>query len=99
MSTAPVLITSRDNPFIKALRRLAQDSVAYRKQGQVWLEGDHLCRAALLRGLQPATAVFSESFWTHPSVDWSSVAIKNIVIPDRLFAEVSGWNLRRRWVF
>jgi TrmH family RNA methyltransferase len=90
MSTQPALITSRDNPFIKALRRLAQDSVAYRKQGQVWLEGDHLCRAALQRGLQPATAVFSESFWAHPSVDWSSVAIKNIVISDRLFAEVSG---------
>ena len=90
MSAAPVLITSRDNPFIKALRRLAQDSVAYRKKGQVWLEGDHLCRAALQRGLQPATAVFSESFWSHPSVDWSSVAIKNIAIPDRLFAEVSG---------
>jgi TrmH family RNA methyltransferase len=52
MSAAPVLITSRDNPFIKSLRRLAQDSVAYRKQGQVWLEGDHLCRAALERGLQ-----------------------------------------------
>jgi TrmH family RNA methyltransferase len=47
-----VLITSRDNPFIKSLRRLAQDSVAYRKKGQVWLEGDHLCRAALERGLQ-----------------------------------------------
>ncbi len=90
MSTQPALITSRDNPFIKALRRLAQDSVAYRKKGQVWLEGDHLCRAALQRGLQPATAVFSESFWAHPSVNWSSVAIKNIVISDRLFAEVSG---------
>jgi TrmH family RNA methyltransferase len=51
MSTQPALITSRDNPFIKALRRLAQDSVAYRKQGQVWLEGDHLCRAALAAGL------------------------------------------------
>ena len=56
-------VSSRDNPLIKDLRRLSQDSTAYRKQGRVWLEGDHLCRAALARGLQPALAVFSESFW------------------------------------
>ena len=89
--TAEVLrISSRDNPFVKALRRLAQDSVAYRKQGQVWLEGDHLCRAALHRGQKPVVAVFSESFWHHPAVDWSSIAIKNIVLDDRLFADISG---------
>ena len=40
------LITSRDNPLVKELRRLAQDSTAYRKSKRVWLEGDHLCRAA-----------------------------------------------------
>ena len=40
-------ITSRDNPLLKALHQLANDSTAYRKQGRVWLEGDHLCRAAL----------------------------------------------------
>ena len=39
-------INSRDNPQLKAWRRLAQDSTAYRKAGQFWLEGDHLCRAA-----------------------------------------------------
>ena len=63
--TSPAIthISSRDNAFVKDLKRLAQDNTAYRKQGQVWLEGDHLCRAALTRGLQPTTAVFSESFW------------------------------------
>jgi RNA methyltransferase, TrmH family len=90
MSAVPVLISSRDNPFVKVLRRLAQDSVAYRKQGQVWLEGDHLCRAALERGQQPAIGVFSESFWHHPGVDWPSAAIKNVVLDDRLFADISG---------
>ena len=39
------LITSRDNPLVKDLRRLSQDSPAYRKLGRVWLEGDHLCPA------------------------------------------------------
>src|SRR6187549_2849207 len=45
--TEPTLVSSRDNALLKDLRRLAQDNTAYRKQGQVWLEGDHLCRAAL----------------------------------------------------
>jgi TrmH family RNA methyltransferase len=63
---APVLVTSRDNTLLKDLRRLSQDNTAYRKQGRVWLEGDHLCRAALARGLKPAVAVFCESFWPWP---------------------------------
>lgn len=85
-----VHISSRDNPLIKDLRRLSQDSTAYRKQGRVWLEGDHLCRAALLRGQKPALAVFSESFWPLVQSQWSQVAIKNIVIPDALLPEISG---------
>lgn len=51
-------ISSRDNPLLKDLRKLAQDPGAYRKLGRVWLEGDHLCRAALARGIRPAVAVF-----------------------------------------
>ena len=83
------LVSSRDNPLIKDLRRLSQDSTAYRKQRRVWLEGDHLCRAALARGLKPALAVFSESFWSFSHVDWTFDAIKTIVITDALFAEIS----------
>ena len=56
-------IHSRDNTFVKDLRRLAQDTTAYRKQGRVWLEGDHLCRAAMERGQRASIAVFSEAFW------------------------------------
>ena len=85
-----VVIRSRDNALLKDLRRLAQDSTGYRKQGQVWLEGDHLCRAALARGIQPALAVFSESIWPDVQVEWASRAIKNIVIADGLFAGLSG---------
>jgi hypothetical protein len=32
-------ISSRDNPLLKDLRKLAQDPGAYRKLGRVWLEG------------------------------------------------------------
>jgi TrmH family RNA methyltransferase len=86
----PMRVTSKDNVFVKGLRRLAHDNLAYRKHGQVWLEGDHLCRAALERGQRPAVAVFSESFWANPRVEWLQTAAKSVVIPDRLFADISG---------
>ena len=91
MTSAPIThIQSRDNAFVKDLRRLAQDSTAYRKQGRVWLEGDHLCRAALARGLVPAVAVFSESFWPQAPAQYAKTAIKIIVLADALFADISG---------
>ena len=86
----PVRISSRDNPLVKDLKRLAQDSGAYRRQGRVWVEGDHLCRAALARGLRPALGVFSEYFWPLASADIAHAAIKNIVLDDVLMATVSG---------
>jgi len=90
MNLPHTLIQSRDNPLVKDLKRLSQDNAAYRKQGRVWLEGDHLCRAALARGLQPQMAVFSESFWPLAPVEWAQAAPKNIVLADALFAEISG---------
>ena len=91
MTSAPIThIQSRDNAFVKDLRRLAQDSTAYRKQGRVWLEGDHLCRAALARGWVPAVAVFSESFWPLAPAQYAQTAIKIIVLADALFADISG---------
>lgn len=85
----PELIRSRDNPLLKDLRRLAQDSTAYRKQGRVWLEGDHLCRAALQRGLRPAVAVFAESFWALHAQQWSGLDAREVLLPDALFQGIS----------
>ena len=90
MSSAPDRITSSSNSLIKDLRKLAQSNTAYRKQGRVWLEGDHLCRAAILRGFKPVCSLFSESFWPLAQSIWAQAAIKNIVIPDALFTEISG---------
>ena len=83
-------ITSRDNPLLKELRRLSQDSTAYRKLGRVWLEGDHLCRAALDRGVKPEHAVFAESLWANAPAAWTQAAAKNTVLPDALFEDISG---------
>jgi RNA methyltransferase, TrmH family len=84
------LITSRENPQVKAWRRLAQDSTAYRKAGQFWLEGDHLCRAAVERGVRPLQVVLTESFWAEQGVQWAGLADKAFVLPDALFATLSG---------
>jgi TrmH family RNA methyltransferase len=43
-------ISSRDNALLQRVRRLHASPDAYRKLGHVWLEGDHLVRAALARG-------------------------------------------------
>ena len=94
--SSPVSITSRDNPLLKELRKVAQDSNAYRKAGRFWIEGDHLCSAALQRGLQPAVAVFTEDYWQNPKsgplalVEYAQSAIKSIVMPAALFRELSG---------
>jgi TrmH family RNA methyltransferase len=89
-NAAATFIQSRDNAFVKDLRRLAQDSGAYRRQGRVWLEGDHLCRAALERGVRPAIGVYAESAWPAWEHAWGGHAARNVVLADALWADVSG---------
>jgi TrmH family RNA methyltransferase len=86
----PLLISSRDNAFVKDLTKLAHDSTEYRKQRRIWVEGDHLLRAAVHRGVQPSIGVFSESFWPLAQSAYAQEAIKNIVISDALYDRVSG---------
>ena len=90
MVETPEHITSANNPLIKDLRKLTTGSTAYRKLGRVWLEGDHLADAALLRGFKPVLALFSESFWPLAQSIYARAATKNIVIADALFAQISG---------
>ena len=69
---APVVISSRDNPLLMRLRRLVADPGATRRLGWIWLEGEHLCRAALARGLRPRVAVVGERAWRAPA--WTELA-------------------------
>ena len=85
-----VSITSRDNPLLKELRKLAQDTTAYRKARRYWIEGEHLCGAALLRGLKPAIFIISESFEPKAQVEYARAAIKTIVLADALYRDISG---------
>ena len=87
----PKDIRSRDNPLLVRLRKLAQDNGAYRQQGQVWLEGDHLVRACLARGGVLSQVVVSESGWADPR--WRALAAQAqrvVRVPDALFKGVSG---------
>ena len=87
---APTTISSRDNPLLKRLRVLAQDTTAYRKQGQVWLEGDHLCRALLARDHKPALALFTEDGWHRVTPDLRHAASKSHVLSSALMKSISG---------
>ena len=89
----PAVVSSRDNPLLKDLRKLAQDPGAYRKLGRIWLEGDHLCRAAMARAVRPAMAVFAESFWASSRFEWAEAAQaadRTVVVADALLAGISG---------
>ncbi len=84
-------IESRDNPWLKDLRRLAQDATGYRRQGRVWLEGDHLCRALLARGGRPEAAVYAQSLWEqNGALDLGAAPVRTVLLPDALFQSISG---------
>jgi TrmH family RNA methyltransferase len=86
----PVRITSRDNALLVRLRRLAHDGAAYRRVGQVWLEGDHLCSALRARGGRPAQAVISEPAWDDPRLrELASASGRVAIVPEALFAGIS----------
>jgi RNA methyltransferase, TrmH family len=87
--SAPTIITSRDNPLLKELRKLAQDGAAYRKTGRIWIEGEHLCSAYVQRGLQPAIAVVLESKQALAQSNIAGAATKIVVVADALMADIS----------
>lgn len=85
--SAVQFIQSRDNPQLRLLRKLASDNTAYRKAGRFWIEGEHLCSAALQRRAAPAMAFFSESAWARAPMP--DVAPTVYVVPDAVFRTIS----------
>lgn len=90
MTSPQVLhISSRDNALLKDLKRLAHGTTEYREQQRIWAEGDHLLRAALGRGVQPALGLFAASYWPSAPAAYVQAALKNIVLTDPLFDDLS----------
>ena len=90
MTSPPSVITSRDNPLVKELRRLAQDGAAYRKTGRVWVEGEHLCDAVQARRWQAEVAVISDRNMHLAVTECARSAMKLVVIQDAILRENSG---------
>lgn len=86
----PERLTSPGNPFLMRVRRLGRDNGAYRKFGQVLLEGDHLCSAAAARGCRPEAALVGESAWAVPARrELAMHADRILILPDALLRDLS----------
>ncbi|HET9643348.1 MAG TPA: RNA methyltransferase [Burkholderiaceae bacterium] len=86
----PALVRSRDNPLLVKLRKLAHDGGAYRKFGELWLEGDHLLRACVQRGGVLEQVVIGESGWAQPALRHLAEQGRRVVLmPDALLHGVS----------
>ena len=83
-------ITSRDNPLLVRVRRLARQGTHYRHDGAIWVEGEHLCDAARRRGRAASQAVISDSAWERPALrELAHWAPRVARVSDRLFDGLS----------
>ncbi len=80
MSAAVTTITSRDNPLVVRARKIATDAAFSRAQGLCWIEGDHLCGAALLRHHVPTHAFVTADAWAQPTGRRLALAAQNVVV-------------------
>ncbi|MBA3598058.1 MAG: RNA methyltransferase [Methylibium sp.] len=97
MSREPVFVSSRDNPLLTKLRKLIRDPGSYRKLGQVWLEGEHLCAACTAQGPVPTQAVLSEAGWGDANLRaLASRAPRITVLSEALFAGISALESQAR---
>ena len=84
------IIASRDNPLLVKLRKLGSDGAGYRRLGQAWIEGEHLCAALRTRGRSAAQAVVSESGWRDAALrELAGWATKQAVVQDAAFRSIS----------
>jgi len=76
-------ITSRRNPLLARLRKLADDGASYRRLGVVLLEGEHLCAAWLARPHAPVMhAIISAAAWDEPRLRQLAEAAAEIAVVD-----------------
>jgi len=76
-------ITSRRNPLLARLRKLADDGASYRRLGVILLEGEHLCAAWLARPQAPVLhAIVSTAAWDEPGLRKLAQAAAEVAIVD-----------------
>jgi RNA methyltransferase, TrmH family len=90
MTAEVITIAARDNPLLVRLRRLQRSGTAYRKAGELWIEGEHLCGAMRSRGREPLQAVISDSAYSRPALrELAQSASRVARVSDALFRSVS----------
>ena len=80
------IITSRDNPNVKRISKLAKRDQA-RKEGVIYLEGTRLCEEALASGKTPVEVIVTES-----RTGWArefSPDIEPLVLSENVFSKIS----------
>lgn len=84
-------VSSRDNPLLVRLRKLVRHPGEYRKQGQVLLEGEHLCQAWTQRGGTLAThAVLTEPAWQDGRfAGLAGAAAATVIVSEAAMADLS----------
>ncbi len=86
----PRTISSKDNPLLVRVRKLLADPGGYRKLGEVWLEGEHLCAAFVQRGGRPLQAIVSAEGLLQPALrELAGHAAAVAVVPGELMAALS----------
>lgn len=85
----PKTITSKDNPWFKNLRQLVIDNTSYRLQQRVWLEGDHLCQAAVDKGQRLLEVVMVDSTDVQVVARWRAHCEVLTLLPNKLMNALS----------
>ena len=82
-------ISSRQNAWYKSLRDWSQTTGVHKDKTLLWLEGDHLCEAARLKGLKFHTLIFRDDCPSAIIENWSKQADKLVQIPSFLMEGLS----------
>ena len=85
-------ISSRDNPFFKALRALVEDHREPRRRGETLIDGIHLLQTCIDRGIALRQLVVSTSGALHPEVIaiLEHCAAEPVELTDALFRDATG---------
>jgi len=82
-------IQSKDNQWFKKIKQLSLDNTAYRSQQSVWLEGGHLCQAAMQRGFRFDQLVISDHVPSDAYDQLEANAEEVIKVPQNLMNSLS----------
>ena len=82
-------ISSKDNAICKRLRLALKDNNAYRADNIVWIQGEHLCQAAVDQGWRFKELVLLDTKVAGESLHWLDHADQVFSMPESLMQALS----------